>query len=71
MRHLATIPQTPQEIAERFAALRPGRRAEYVGGGWLLVRNVNQTGTPCPYRIKTTEAAAQIARAYARVELPA
>lgn len=55
--------QTPEQIAQAFAALKRGRRAEYVGGGRIRVWSAFTTGTPCPYYITTTEARAAINKA--------
>lgn len=51
---------TNKQIAAAFAALKLGRRAEYVGGGRIRVRQYLST---CPYYVTTTHARAAIARA--------
>lgn len=50
----------PNQIAAAFAALKPGRTAEYVGGGRIRVRQYLST---CPYYVTVTRARAAIAKA--------
>lgn len=56
----------PEQIAEKFAALKKGRVAEYVGGGRLHVWNRRMTGTLCGYYVTTREALAAVERKQAR-----